>query len=111
MTIRFVNIGEGWQVKSGPSREELFDALRLFDELRRVKFDLEHAIDDPDARGNPNRHNFEARVVGIAAEDGSGHRWLLDVFFFGVRNQLDLVSQGSSHLSYDDKSRTGNVLR
>ena len=61
MTATAVNI------VNGPSREELFDALRLRHEVRGVKFTLE-------AYGGLR---ISVLVNGIEVEDGSGNSWTL----------------------------------
>jgi len=53
----------------GPSREELFDALRLRDECRQVTF----TVVNRDGREN----KLSTWVNGISAESGSGHCWEL----------------------------------
>lgn len=60
-------------ILSGPSREELFDALRLRSENRRVVFKIllqKGASDSAELM-------LQAIVNGILAESGSGKSWLL----------------------------------
>jgi hypothetical protein len=59
---------------SGPSREELFDALRLRHEDRQVCF----TIESPNSK-ICTKEIFNVKVDGIAIEDGSGNNWLLSL--------------------------------
>lgn len=54
------------QITSGPSREELFDGLRLFSEKRVVDFLIVN---------NGRQVNLPVIMQSIQAEDGSGHSW------------------------------------
>lgn len=54
------------QITNGPSREELFDGLRLFAEKREVSFIV---VD------NGRQMTLPATMRSIQAEDGSGHSW------------------------------------
>lgn len=58
------------KIVSGPSREEMFDSLRLFKERRRVEFVLD------DSRNS--QFSTFCSIVSIQAEDGSGQSWNLD---------------------------------
>ncbi len=55
------------QIANGPSREELFDGLRLFSEKRQVNFHFED-------HGRP-LITLPTTIIGIEAEDGSGQSW------------------------------------
>jgi hypothetical protein len=50
---------------NGPSREELFDALRLRHEGRKVTFTDAHGLE------------YKASISAIEIEDGSGESWNL----------------------------------
>lgn len=54
------------QITNGPSREELFDGLRLFAEKREVSFII---VD------NGRQLTLPATMRSIQAEDGSGQSW------------------------------------
>lgn len=110
MTARLITILEKWLVKAGPSREELFDCLRLFDEHRKVEFTLQAGLEDCDPWNNPNTYRLPARVLEIGAEDGSGHSWILRVVFYPVEKEFDLAYQGPFELYYQDQDRRGVVL-
>jgi hypothetical protein len=100
-----INIDGYWTVSDGPSREDLFDALRLFNEHRRVEFTLGSPM--------PGRHTpytLLAQVNSVQAEDGSGHSWNVTVYFDEVPNQLTLNRRGPHTLYYHDKRRKGTVL-
>ena len=55
-------------ITNGPSREELFDGLRLFSEKRLVPFQVIK---------NENEKYFAVIIHSIEAEDGSGQSWNL----------------------------------
>jgi hypothetical protein len=91
------------RVVAGPSREELFDALRLRHEDRRLHFTLGS---DGRELGLNQRLSIDKdrRIVvlvnSIGIEDGSGNRWLLRVILIGL---------GSIYLTgyFDTATRTG----
>ncbi len=58
------------EIINGPSREELFDGLRLFAEKRYVPFLV---------KKNEIEKYFAATIKSIEAEDGSGHSWNLTI--------------------------------
>ncbi len=105
MTTKLI-IEEGWVIKDGPSREELFDALRLFDELRTVAFEL------MPPRGRASQAvRRRALINEIGAEDDSGHSWRLNVHF--VIDPGGSVSLGVHHavdIYYNDRTRDGVVF-
>lgn len=68
------------KIVSGPSREELFDGLRLFSEKRLVKFVVEN---------NGETVVLPTRMHSIQAEDGSGQSWNI-CFFVEVKALLRL---------------------
>lgn len=68
------------QITHGPSREELFDALRLFDEFRKVEFTLESSVRVSGTRKVPEI-KCEAQIMSLAAEDGSGNNWIFTARF------------------------------
>ncbi len=55
-------------ITSGPSREELFDGLRLFSEKRYVEFKLKH---------REETITISSIIQGIEPEDGSGQSWII----------------------------------
>lgn len=56
------------EISNGPSREELFDGLRLFSEKRLVPFQIIQ---------NGIEKYFAAIIHSIEAEDGNGQSWNL----------------------------------
>mgnify|MGYP001353434555 FL=1 len=69
------------QITAGPSREELFDALRLRHESRTVTMTVENTVR---TAGDPHKslmmklpRTFQVTVDSIGVEDGSGNNWLL----------------------------------
>jgi hypothetical protein len=68
------------QIANGPSREELFDGLRLFAEKREVGFVIEH---------NGTQLTLPVIMQGIQSEDGSGQSWNI-MFNIEVKTMLRL---------------------
>ncbi|MCX6788393.1 MAG: hypothetical protein NTZ36_00725 [Candidatus Jorgensenbacteria bacterium] len=58
-------------ISSGPSREELFDALRLRHEHRPILVKV-HPLDQKPM-------DIKFIVNGIAVEDGGGQNWLIEL--------------------------------
>lgn len=58
------------QISNGPSREELFDGLRLFSEKRMIPFCVQ--------KDSEEKH-VAALINAIEAEDGSGQSWNLQI--------------------------------
>lgn len=58
------------EISNGPSREELFDGLRLFSEKRQVGFLI---ID------NGRQMTLPTIMQSIQAEDGSGQSWNISI--------------------------------
>ena len=82
-------------IKKGPSREELFDALRLCGEKRKVIF----TIHDDDGRPV----ELKCGISMLRPEDGSGLRWLIEVY----THLNNTIVTGSGY--YDTVSRQGYV--
>ena len=68
---------EQYRIIAGPSREELFDALRLRHEGRTVTFTLKGPYSD-----SPRRE-VSVFIDAIGVEDGSGNRFLVEIFHKG----------------------------
>lgn len=76
---------ESRRIVAGPSREELFDALRLRHEGRRVAFTVAptHITGRTLAGGRkfvPGNLVFYVQVNELGIEDGSGDRWLFRLY-------------------------------
>lgn len=69
-----------FEVTGGPSREELFDALRLRHEYRPVLFCIFVAAHQRTRSLSSDFYNTNLQINGIAVEDGSGHKWLIELF-------------------------------
>ena len=82
-------------ISKGPSREELFDALRLTGERRKVIFVVR---DD----GN-NLIPLECGISMLKPEDGSGLRWLVEMFSY--YNHKTVTGNGY----YDTVNRQGYI--
>lgn len=72
-----------FQITEGPSREELFDALRLRHETRKVTLTVESPF-------HPQGIFFEVFVNGISIEDGSGNSWNLELYHMYSKNPFGL---------------------
>ena len=69
------------QIVAGPSREELFDALRLRHEGREVTFTVAPQTQVPaSARFKPVNLAFSVQVNELGIEDGSGNNWLFKLY-------------------------------
>jgi hypothetical protein len=104
MTIQ-LNITEDYAITDGPSREELFDALRLFNEHRKVLFTLKRQ----DARES---YTLPAIVMRIEPEDGSGHSWCLRIQFRD-NHEIGVLLQECNEVFdvyYHDKRRHGAIV-
>ncbi len=105
------------QITSGPSREELFDGLRLFSEKRIVPFKIEL---------NGSRNVPATYIQGITAQDESGESWNLilvirkDFIMFNVKDgNIDahwLMKDGEKlpefvivRASYSSRTRKGTI--
>lgn len=99
-----LGIATGWTVTDGPSREEIFDALRLFNEQRYVNFVLaDQSVAHP--------QSLPAKIMGIRPEDGSGHNWLLTVTFRKASPSSFWIGNTDTYeLYYSSKRRSGSVL-
>ncbi len=94
-------------ITSGPSREELFDALRLFNEGRKASIEIDN---------NGKKMKAEVIIHTIGAEDGSGQSWNLSFSikesFIKVPYPINLNSQVSIPYTrvnayYSTKNRRG----
>ena len=88
-------------ITAGPSREELFDALRLRDEGRTVWFTLDKV--NPDTTTSSVNVVASFHVESIGAEDGNPKSWLVRLVSEG---QL-LGGKLGFNVSYDTTRRTG----
>lgn len=77
----------------GPSREELFDALRLMAENRKVVF----VIKDDTGK----RVDMLSGISMLRPEDGSGNHWLFEMHTT-INNS---IQRGSGYI--DTRTRTG----
>ena len=80
------------KITAGPSREEIFDSLRLFNEGRTVRMTVD-GLEGP------------YLVQSIEAEDGSGHSWNLVLV-----NQVFKTKGAPVKAWYNDTRRTGTMI-
>jgi hypothetical protein len=69
-----MNAQKNITIHAGPSREELFDALRLRHESRLVEFTV-----------TDRKDKMRAVIDSIGVESGDGESWILEVSYRGVR--------------------------
>ena len=71
-------------IVAGPSREELFDALRLGNKGRMVSFTINPAhvprIGKYGQKFEIQSMTFEVSIESIGIEDGSGQSWVLKLY-------------------------------
>jgi hypothetical protein len=105
------NQEQSHKITKGPSREELFDALRLRHEGRALQMTVGQDVIVRTADG-PRRSLtttlpliLKVRVDSIGVEDGSGSRWMLSLFDKDIK-------LGSEHLVayYDTTLRAGSIV-
>lgn len=94
---------DGWQIVSGPSREVLFDALRLIHEGRELKFEL---IRPDDVREEIALKILSIEAIGDYNAPGGGQMWLVKTFDPSV--DVDTHDR-ICLLSYSTQSRTGTL--
>ncbi len=90
-----------FEITNGPSREELFDGLRLFSEKRPVQFVTE----------NNGRQMTSAVIMqAIEIEDGSGNNWNIKFQiggdFLSTKN-IKVRKSFEAKGFYSTKKRTG----
>jgi len=96
-----IKISEDWTITGGPSREELFDALRLFGERRRVEFTFHR-------EESPKKIRLRTQINLIEVEDGMGEKWILEVYFV-PDDGLYMHPRGPYELYYDTITRKGKI--
>ena len=102
-------INDDFVIEDGPSREQLFDALRLFNEHRIVTFTLRRRVDtDGSVTIGGQKWDLSAQTLSIMAEDGSGHSWILQVRF---KAEVDVLNTAPVQIYYHDTRRGGCVSR
>ncbi len=68
------------KITAGPSREDLFDALRLQHAKGKVSFTLTPEAQQSGSRIKVLTETLEVFVSGIGTADWSGNNWLLDLY-------------------------------
>ena len=98
-----IYVPPSWQVVNGPNREQLFDALRLRDEERTVKFEFIIPSDD--------REELEIKILAIEANDADmtkpngGKTWIVK----GIDIHPDTQGDRICLLYYNTQNRTGTI--
>lgn len=89
-----------YEIVKGPSREELFDALRLRHEGRKVQITLKN--DQGDEFG------FRAKfyVNGIGIESGNGYEWKISLYHLN-KLVIDVDEPADYQGHYNSKTRKG----
>jgi len=75
-------------IVAGPSREQLFDALRLRHEGRKISFTVEPMILQTNPQFKVKGEVFDAFIESIQVEDGSGNSWNLVLNMLGKRHRV-----------------------
>lgn len=94
-------------IEAGPSREELFDALKYAynkEHPFEVTFTGLSVRQTGDVRQNLGRGKFTAKIVGLMHEDGSGQNLIVDAYVSVKPLQGKLVK-----FYYSAKQRTGHL--
>lgn len=93
-----------YEITKGPSREEIFDALRLCREERTVTINVRRMVDDGSpASGARFSIRLDVRIHGIIAKNyGKDNAWKLLLINEDESSDLD-----SLEAHYDATSRTG----
>lgn len=94
-------------IEAGPSREELFDALKYACDKERefkVTFTALQVRQVGKIRQNSRRGKFTARIIGLMHEDGSGQSFIIDAYVSvkGLENKV-------VKFYYSAKRRTGHL--
>ena len=110
MTTITIDDKGGWSIIDGPSREELFDALRLCAERRTPAFTLTRP-------GLSQPIRVYVYVAGIEPESGDGHSWILKLqidyaVFDGISGEsVEITNQRRIVVWFNDKSpRRGRIV-
>src|ERR1035437_2694047 len=72
-----------YEIEAGPSREELFDALRLRHEGRKVSFTVRNMIESGPGSEKfikASKLVFHVQVNKLSIEDGSGNNWIFELY-------------------------------
>ena len=94
-------------IEAGPSREELFDALKYVCDKTRdfeVTFTGLQVRQVEKVRQNSRRGKFSARVIGLMYEDGSGQSFIVNAYV-SVKGLEGKVVQ----FYYNARTRTGHL--
>lgn len=100
MTTKF----KQYTITAGPSRELLFDALRLRHEGKTVEITIEVEPENPQRRAQ--YFQFEAQVNMLGIEDGSGNHW-----FFTLESPPGLFYKCGRVEGYIDTTRRTGWLK
>ena len=94
-------------IEAGPSREELFDALKYACDKERefkVIFTALQVRKTGDVHQNSRRGKFTAQIIGLMHEDGSGQSFIIDAYVSvkGLENKV-------VKFYYHARTRTGHL--
>lgn len=101
--------GEQLNIIAGPSREGLFDALRLAHEQRAALFQTRTRVE---TRGITSYRELDlgVHIDGLRREDGSGYRWLFvgtayagEHEWYKVEGYLDTKARRGFIKQYDQR--------
>lgn len=104
-------IDKNYEVLDGPSREELFDSLRLRDEWRLVRFDyifIAQPWEEEKKHEDDERRSVFVRVYRITAPmgDADPNDWIVEgMSIIGQRTENEPVM-----IMFSTKRRTGRIV-
>lgn len=96
-----------FQLIAGPSREELFDSLRLQDERRKVTFTSQY--NDGMEREEPRKVQVCVKGIHVNPEVGPEESWLLHLMEIQSGSFGSLISNYEA--TFDTKTRKGWIKR
>lgn len=91
-----------YRIVAGPSREELFDALRLRHEGKKVEITVIHPPHPAEVM--QSQMTITAMVDMIKAEDGTGDKWLLE-----LSDMKGTLEDFHFKTFFNTKTRTGTL--
>jgi len=93
-----------FEITAGPAREDLFDGLRLRHENRRLVFIINVPMGQESVDISRGWYTLNIQVDGIAVEDGSGSKWIVD-----LRDPTSTFGSTKLHGYFNTSTRKGWV--
>ncbi len=96
------------KIIDGPSREELFDSLRLHNLCETL---VVFALQPRRLRGTMIKPTVvEARVMSISPDDGSTNSWLVELRIVRILNSDAELTNLALRVYFDTQRRKGQIL-